>query len=323
MPVELSESETTAVTAVGVTFSTVSLLGSLVIIASYLRFRELHKTSFALITQLSLADIGADITYFFGDPPADSSACIVQGFLQQWFQLSTIFWTVAIAYMLFKTVLRQQTTKDEFRYSLLLCWGVPLVLACLPFSTDSYGDAGAWCWIKTTDTRAFDAGTAWRFFIFYIPLWIVIVFNLFVYYRVYSGLAPLLSVPNDENTKGMVRVIERLKYYPMILIVCWTFATINRIYDSVHPRSPVFALVILQTMFQTLQGFFNAMVYGLTPSVRNVWRESFAKSNIGFLRVLGNSGHNVQEVEAAVTNGPMHDGDHGNGTMLESQDDEV
>lgn len=76
----------------------------------------------------------------------------MQGFLQQWFQLSTIFWTVAIAYMLFKTVLRQQTTKDEFRYSLLLCWGVPLVLACLPFSTDSYGDAGAWCWIKTTGT---------------------------------------------------------------------------------------------------------------------------------------------------------------------------
>lgn len=49
MPANLSESETTAVTAVGVTFSTISLIGSLVIIASYLKFREVHPLVLVLV----------------------------------------------------------------------------------------------------------------------------------------------------------------------------------------------------------------------------------------------------------------------------------
>lgn len=153
------------------------------------------------------------------------------------------------------------------------------------------------------DTRSFDSGTAWRFFIFYIPLWIVVAFNLYVYWLIYNGLAPLLQGPSDASTKGMLRVVDRLKYYPMILIVCWTFATINRIYDSIHPRNPSLGLIMMQTIFQTLQGFFNAMVYGLTPSVRNVWRESLAQSNVGFLRMMANSGQNAREIEAAAAAG--------------------
>jgi hypothetical protein len=124
-----------------------------------------------------------------------------------------------------------------------------------------------------------------------------------VYWLIYNGLAPLLQGQSDASTKGMLRVVDRLKYYPMILIVCWTFATINRIYDSIHPRSPSLGLIVMQTIFQTLQGFFNAMVYGLTPSVRNVWRESLAKSNFSFLRTMANSGHNTHELEVAVAAG--------------------
>ena len=130
-----------------------------------------------------------------------------------------------------------------------------------------------------------------------------ICFNLYVYYLIYSGLAPIFRAAHDDTAKGMLRMIERLKYYPLILIVCWIFATINRIYDSVHPNNPILALILLQTIFQSLQGILNALVYGLTPSVRNVWIESFANSGVPFLESvaarLSTSGEvQVQEMPA-------------------------
>ena len=53
-------------------------------------------------------------------------------------------------------------------------WACPFVLALLPLSTEAYGNAGAWCWIHA-DTWA--ESTAWRFTIFYVPLWLSIGFN--------------------------------------------------------------------------------------------------------------------------------------------------
>jgi len=56
-------------------------------------------------------------------------------------------------------------------------------------------------------------------------------------------------------------------YYPMVLVGCYFFGTISRIQQIFGP--PVFALVILHTIGMSSQGTFNALVYGLSPSVKS------------------------------------------------------
>lgn len=64
------------------------------------------------------------------------------------------------------------------------------------------------------------------------------------------------------------RLVRRLKLYPLLLIVDYSFATVNRLYEFIYPDDPLFVLIIIAWSFASISGFFNAIVYGLTPSVR-------------------------------------------------------
>ena len=59
-------------------------------------------------------------------------------------------------------------------------------------------------------------------------------------------------------------------------MVCWFFATVNRFQNAVAPDSPQFWLFFLQVMFSHVQGFLNAVAYGLNPSVRDAWIEKMS-----------------------------------------------
>lgn len=43
----------------------------------------------------------------------------------------------------------------------------------------------------------------------------------------------------------MTKFVNRLVWYPVVLVASWTFATINRIQNAVNPDHPVFALFLL------------------------------------------------------------------------------
>ncbi|KAJ8364786.1 hypothetical protein SKAU_G00136170 [Synaphobranchus kaupii] len=73
----------------------------------------------------------------------------------------------------------------EFRLKTLsvadrtMAWrgGVPLLMSCLPLFGGYYGPAGAWCWIT-------DSHVAWRFGIWYVPLFILIFLMICCYARI-------------------------------------------------------------------------------------------------------------------------------------------
>lgn len=68
------------------------------------------------------------------------------------------------------------------------CWLIPLAMACLPFTTDNYGDAGAWCSITSKDLKSLQWGTFWRFAIIYVPLWVCVFFNAYMCVTVYRAM---------------------------------------------------------------------------------------------------------------------------------------
>ena len=56
------------------------------------------------------------------------------------------------------------------------------------------------------------------------------------------------------------------RYYPIVLIVCWTAGTFNRIY-TIFEEHEVW-MVAIHVFFGGLQGFLNALVYGANENVK-------------------------------------------------------
>lgn len=262
-----------------------SLFGSVFILVCFACFKHLRKLSFTLVAWLAIADIGADITYFMGNPVDNQAACIVQGSLQQFFQMAQILWTIAIACILYDVTINLHMYHPHDQARLMrrfhgYVWGASLVGMLLPFTTNSYGSTGSWCWIKTTEQSEFDLGTMWRYLVLYVPLWLAIAFNIIVYVKI-IGVIRRFSAgvhgdldseetigPSHEQQMRMRKFVRRLMWYPAVLILSWMFATVNRVQNAVRPDKPVFALFLLHACLVRLQGFFNAVVYGTTDTVR-------------------------------------------------------
>ncbi|CAM9883270.1 unnamed protein product [Ectocarpus sp. 6 AP-2014] len=278
----LSSSEQDGLLAAAQACATFSLLGSLLIIFCYARYKHLRKLSFTLVLFLAISDVGADITYFMGNPEDNRAACVAQGALQQFFQMAQILWAVAIACVLRDVTVNLRMYHPHEQSALMrrfhvAVWGSALLSTLLPFTTDSYGSTGSWCWIETNPGSDVDVGTMWRYLVLYCPLWAAIVFNIKVYVRIFSvvrrfsteiaGDASAVG-PSAEQQTRMTKFSKRLVWYPAVLIASWTFATINRIQNAVDPDHPVFGLFLLHTSLVAFQGFFNALVYGSTDAVK-------------------------------------------------------
>jgi cAMP receptor-like G-protein coupled receptor len=289
----LSSSEIETTMGVSAFVSILSLLGSVFILLCYLRFAHLRKFSFTLVALLSLSDVLNQLFDFAQSTPDElaymertgsvTPTCYVQAIGNSVFELASVLWTTAIAMTLYLFIfLRVQPERVERRLPLmaLVCFGLPLVLALLPLADDAYGPSGAWCWVRTgTSARL----AAWQFGIFYGPLWVAILFNAFVYLRTWRLLRRMLSAagPEAEHDATLVRltaVMTRLQLYPFILLIVWTFASINRIYEAASGgASPVFALYFLQRAFSSSQGLLNALAYGFSNGVRESLRDELAR----------------------------------------------
>jgi len=260
-----------------------SFCGALLIIFCYLLFPHLRTIAFRLILFVSISDLFYSLSGFIPTDAA-SGVCYFQAVITQYFSLSAIFWTCVIARTLHLTFLLEKNASmisDNMRWYHGYSWGIPGVLTLIPALTDTYGESGdGWCWL--TDTLA---GLILRFLTFYVPLWIIVLYVCWVYYRVYQKMKANAQPPPQNQTvayqnqepgpegqqaeevavrKGVVR---RIKYYPMVLIVCYFWASINRIFTIFV--APVFVLSILHLIGIRIRGFVNSMVYGFNPMVRN------------------------------------------------------
>lgn len=62
---------------------------------------------------------------------------------------------MVIAYTLYKGVVLEEVELDrsEVNYIIFVC-GVPIIAEFLPFTTESYGYAEGWCWIKIQNIQS-------------------------------------------------------------------------------------------------------------------------------------------------------------------------
>jgi len=98
----------------------------------------------------------------------------------------------------------------------------------------------------------------------------MIIINCFFLIKVIATVKKLI---NQESDKEMVdRVTYKLKWYPIIQIICFVPATINRVYDYLTGNES-FILTLIQAIFDYSSGFLFAIVYGLNHTIIDYLRD--------------------------------------------------
>lgn len=131
--------------------------------------------------------------------------------------------------------------------------------------TKGYDLSLAWCWIyqvNNSEATEYPVEIVLRLVSQYIPLFIVIVYNSYQYFRVLKYLK-LADIPNSYVKNSLTR---KLKLYPIILVVCQL--------PIIFVRFSSFGLtldwhyVAVAGAASSIHGFFNSIAYGLTYEVK-------------------------------------------------------
>merc|ERR1719334_1892422 len=177
---------------------------------------------------LSVCDLILGFGIYLGDGHVDNSLCDFQAFLIQFGSIAEILWTAVIAYSIREVVLiqpRNVRIEDKMKTYHMFVWSFALITCILPFFSDSYGDADGWCWISKYHEHSSTWGTCWRMVCFYIPLWVTIVFIIVIYRRTLRVL--------DRSAENF----KRMRWYPLVLVVIYFFATVDRISQLFGPAN--------------------------------------------------------------------------------------
>ena len=117
-----------------------------------------------------------------------------------------------ISYCLRRVVVFQDVLIHEKRgYIYLLAIGIPLALSLLPFTTNDYGNNGAWCSIDVVEVSAdsslfalivlksISTAALWNLLVLYGPLWIAVLYSIWSSVRVGKTLIGLRLVLRGEK----------------------------------------------------------------------------------------------------------------------------
>ena len=266
----LSESDINSIKTLNIVVSGIASVGSLFVLVTYLMFPRLRVFSYTLVFFLAFSEFMFSISNMMGQDDDDSATCMAQSLIQSYFGLAMVFWTTTIAFTLKQSIVSplklKRASQHLFRF-FLYCFGLPAILMAFPFLTDSYGQSGGWCWLKNDS-----AGRFWRFMQFYLPLWTCMAYNARVAFDMRSHIEHLRQhmtmVVGGDETKLPKRTFL---LFPLVLLISWTFATINRVQQMISPDNPQLWLFILHVLFCNAQGLFHAVAFACTRSVRNEW----------------------------------------------------
>lgn len=115
--------------------SALSMVGSLFILATYLSFKSVRNMAFKLVFHLAIADIICTTGNLLSVAQYNSSSdkiCYIQALLVNFGELSSIMWTMLIAYTIF-TVVRtsSQSSLKGMTLFRIIGYGIPLAMTIL------------------------------------------------------------------------------------------------------------------------------------------------------------------------------------------------
>ncbi len=253
-------------------------------------FAKLRCTfAFRLIIALAVANIGLEITYLMGIHSVHSTAgCLAKGWMRLYFTLAGLFITTVIMAMCYRLIIKNDRTIQESYWKMMaICWGIPIVMTLLHLISSTFDNVNsdAWCGISGLETSGEYESELWGLFLLYVPLWITVIANFWMLFNVSEAILHLENIAykmdgvtppggnklpsstsygalEDSSTCSPVEpgpparksrtvgVINILRMYPVALCVCYSWATVNRIFELITDSQSPFWLYVLQVCLQ-------------------------------------------------------------------------
>lgn len=260
-------------------FGTLALLSSASIIVSILVFRQLWSRYYIqLIAYASISDFLATAPFLFGHQKDGSVGCALQALFSNYFSLSSVLWRASMVYQLFDVVMLRKGSIDPKTLTAILCWGLPLFVSVLPLCTDKYGvyaydvetDTG-YCGIVHQSTAPYWTADFWNY-LFDTVVIVSLVVTVVLLARIRRRV---LSSNLDFLNSYVLLALKKLKYYPLVTVICWTLQVFIDVSYTFIPRySFVYPEEFENTsdMIVISQGTLMALVFWMTnEEVRLMW----------------------------------------------------
>lgn len=245
----LSEEELYYLAIAVCTSAALSLVGSSVIVITFMLFKEVRRELGAqLIFFLNLSDLFMSLSWFpwWQLKGKEDMLCVIQATTLQYFEIASVLWGVCVAITLVLFFNRDDLSPRMTIFH-MICWGIPVPVITVCLYMDLFGYAGAtWCWISNPQYRLMA----------YLPCLLFSFINFISFiYLIYKSAG-----------ESGIYVSFRRKIYSYLLasFICVLPALANRIQNWIQPHNQIFILFFMQALFQPLQGFVNSLVYGLT-----------------------------------------------------------
>lgn len=110
-------------------------------------------------------------------------------------------------------------------------------------------------------------------FFYYIFLWFAMIYNSIVMFKITQSLKKFQGIDTMDN----LAFINKIKYFPIFLIIWWIGPTIHRIYQMVSGED-LFFMAVLHVFCESSYGCVNTLLYAINPRIREIILQKFKKN---------------------------------------------
>lgn len=270
----------TPVAIVAASTGTVSVLACLAVIAVIVVFKKYNFFIQRLILYLCIAatlnslSVMLRFSRLAPETPDWHTLCVVTAFVDQ-----TTLWSLNLAFccltfnMLIVVIFNKSTKAVEMGY-ICFIFIFPIMFNWIPFLQNSYGQSGAWCWIRTKnyDEHCTDhmLGMYLKYALWYVPHYLLLVILLVAYVIIiinvirksynWRGLYSTEPAVLVEQQK-MKELVLPIIFYPLGFFILNLVPLVNRVYEGI--AGPNYMLWMMHAALSPLQGGYIALVYVL------------------------------------------------------------
>lgn len=236
--------------------SGISAIACLLVIIIFIIAKPLRNDAFKVIFWLNLSNFLKAFSMMFPSSINETSPaiCKILGYTTYSSSVAGFLWTALIAIKAYNSIIKDQNdSKRSHKIYAISFFVFSYSFCALPFFFGSYGPNNTNCLLLNNLN-----GEICRFTLYFFPAIVTILFCSILYAKIIKHLR--------DNKPNLERDLIRLRYFPLILIFCFTPDIIVRFFQIFGLFSNY--VYFIGTFFIRLQGFFDALAYAFTPPVK-------------------------------------------------------
>lgn len=284
-----------------------TIIGSVVILVSYVCFRSLRSKARLILVHISVMDLAVGASNLIGllvfyryynmssssFPPALDGFCQFQAFVAEYSTLSSVLWTVSLGVYMYILVAPSMVarTRDKRFYarfmwcSSIISYGLPLVVTLWLLLTGRLGyspeDSAGWCTVITYN-NATGKDNAYVSLIGY-DIWMYLAILLIAILYIASKINLRHQMMHVKATNDRPKTDYKFALIPIIFLFLRMWTAIQSLMLEASSNPPdwlVLPLLYLTGIGDSAQGFANAVLFVcFTKAVREAFLQSITCKN--------------------------------------------